>query len=82
MRLQRFFIRIYDGVTTTNARRVQKNMNYHPDNEFAAYDIKLYFLSYRSSYCDFASVVEWCKNVGIPTVPVFFHGNSSGMFTI
>ncbi len=64
----------YDGVTAPGAKVVQKNMNYHPDNEFMAYDIRLAFQFSSSHYCDFSCLVSWCKAVGIPTVPVFMEG--------
>lgn len=48
----------YHGVTTQSAKQVQSGMNYHPDNEFAAFDIRLVFDTGTSRYIPYRDMVE------------------------
>lgn len=48
----------YCGVTNTGAKQVQTGMNYHPDNEFMAFDIRLVFDTGLSRYVPYADMVD------------------------
>ncbi|MNT02189.1 RNA ligase [compost metagenome] len=48
----------YQGVTNTGAKQVQSGMNYHPDNEFMVFDIRLEFNTGVSRYIPFADIQE------------------------
>lgn len=48
----------YHGETTQSAKQVQSGMNYHPDNEFAAFDIRLVFDTGMSRYVPFFDMME------------------------
>jgi Rnl2 family RNA ligase len=48
----------YQGVTNTGAKQVQSGMNYHPDNEFMVFDIRLEFDTGVARYIPFADIQE------------------------
>lgn len=49
----------YNGVGAQSAKKVQDGVNYHPDNEFMAFDLKLTFDTGVSRYVPFMDLVEW-----------------------
>lgn len=64
---------VYDGVTTKNHKKIQKGVNYHKENEFMAYDLKI-TLDNKTFYYDFNKLVELLKDSKIKLVPVIFTG--------
>lgn len=49
----------YNGTGAQSAKKVQGGVNYHPDNEFMAFDLKLTFDTGVSRYVPFMDLVEW-----------------------
>jgi Rnl2 family RNA ligase len=48
----------YNGTTAQSAKKVQTGVNYHPDNEFMAFDIRLTFDTGVSRYLSYADMEE------------------------
>ncbi len=69
----------YQGVTNTGAKQVQSGMNYHPDNEFMVFDIRVEFETGVSRYIPFVAIQELLEDANfmepdytkhLKTVPV------------
>lgn len=64
----------YDGVTETGHKKIQKGVNYHKENEFMAYDLKIK-TNDSDFYYDFDKLHELLKKTNIKLVPVIFTGS-------
>lgn len=49
---------VYNGSGAQSAKKVQSGVNYHPDNEFMAFDLKVTFDTGVSRYVPFADLVD------------------------
>lgn len=52
----------YNGVRGANASKVQDGVNYHPDTEFMAFDLKVTFDTGVSRYIPFKDMVEFIED--------------------
>lgn len=64
----------YDGVTEKGHKKIQKDVNYHKENEFMAYDLKINSTC-SSFYYDFDKLQILLKKTNIKVVPVIFTGS-------
>lgn len=64
----------YDGKSAKDAKKIQKGVNYHNDNEFMAYDLKI-TLNNKTFYYDFNKLVQLMENSNIKLVPIIFRGS-------
>ena len=67
----------YDGITEKDHKKIQKGVNYHKENEFMAYDLKINFSGEQvpSLYYDFDKLQILLKKTNIKVVPVIFTGS-------
>lgn len=81
----------YQGVTNTGAKQVQSGMNYHPDNEFMVFDIRLEFDTGVSRYIPFVDIQELLEDANfmepdstkhLKTVPVVAIGTLEELIAI
>lgn len=64
----------YDGVKEKKYTQIQRGVNYHKENEFMAYDLKIKTDSLEFYY-DFDKLTELLKQTTIKLVPVLFIGS-------
>jgi len=57
----------YNGVGAQSAKKVQDGVNYHPDNEFMAFDLKLTFDTGVSRYVPFSDLDDMLFDANIIT---------------
>lgn len=57
----------YNGTTAQSAKKVQTGVNYHPDNEFMAFDIRLTFDNGVSRYLSYADMEELILDANVIT---------------
>tara|TARA_R100001594_G_scaffold53735_1_gene87279 strand:+ start:16588 stop:17595 length:1008 start_codon:yes stop_codon:yes gene_type:complete len=67
----------YKGQKEPNAKTVQGGMQYHPDNEFMAFDIKV-----NGSFLPFMEVENLCKVSRLPLAPVVAYGDFQEMLEV
>lgn len=81
----------YQGVINQGAKQVQKGMNYHPDNEFMVFDIRLEFETGVARYIPFVDIQELLEDANfmepdatkhLKTVPVIAIGTLQELITI
>lgn len=53
----------YNGVTEQSAKKVQDGVNYHPDNEFMAFDLKVTFDTGVSRYIPYSYMKDYIDDV-------------------
>lgn len=63
----------YDGVTEKGHKKIQKDVNYHKENEFMAYDLKINLVE-KTFYYDFDKLQILLEKTKIKLVPVIFTG--------
>lgn len=59
----------YNGETVPGAKQVQAGMNYHPDTEFAAFDVKVFFENGVESYIPYVDMVDLLDDANMLTGP-------------
>ncbi len=67
----------YKGNKEPSAKTVQGGMNYHPNNEFMAFDIKV-----NGEYLPFIEVEALCKRFRIPLAPIVAYGSLEEMLEL
>lgn len=80
----------YNGETVPGAKQVQGGMNYHPDTEFAAFDIKLFFENGVETYIPYVDMVDLLDDANmltgesnrIKTAPVVAIGTIKELVTV
>lgn len=64
----------YDGISEKNSKKIQKGVNYHKENEFMAYDLKI-TLNNKTFYYDFNKLVQLMEQSNIKLVPIIYRGS-------
>lgn len=67
----------YKGQKEPNAKTVQGGMDYHPDNEFVAFDIKV-----NGEFLPFMEVESLCKVSRLPLAPTIAYGDFKEMLEV
>ena len=72
----------YQGVTNTGAKQVQSGMNYHPDNEFMVFDIRVEFQNGVSTYIPFVDIQELLEDANFMEPDVTKHLKTAPVIAI
>lgn len=64
----------YKGAKEPNAKTIQKGVQYHPDNEFMAFDIRITKQEGESFYLPFMETESLCRAFNLPLAPVMDYG--------